>query len=165
MNFKIRKWEYSDAYKIASVHVNSWQTTYRGIISNDYLDSLDISERTKKWEKIFSDPNQKVFVALEWEKIVWFATCGKSEESEWYESTLSSIYLLAEYQWNGIWSKLFNECKKYLQSLGCRSMYIWVLGDNPAKKFYEKMGGKYVSKKELLIGKEKYVELSYGWKL
>jgi ribosomal protein S18 acetylase RimI-like enzyme len=159
----IREWIYNDAHAIASVHVKSWQTTYRGIISDDYLDSLDISERTKRWGKNLSDPDQKVFVALEWENIVGFATCEKSEELEWYDSTLSSIYLLAEYQWKGIWSELFHACTSYLQSLGCRSMYIWVLADNPAKKFYEKMGGEYINEKEVLIGEEKYIEYAYSW--
>jgi L-amino acid N-acyltransferase YncA len=116
-------------------------------------------------EKILSDPNQKVFVSLEWEKIVWFANCGKSVELDWYDCTLFSMYLLAGYQWKSIGSKLFCVCKTYLQSLWCQSMYVWVLDDNTAKQFYGKMGGKYVSKKELLIGQEKYVELSYDWKL
>ncbi len=161
----IREWTFADAQSIAHVHVKTWQTTYRGIISDAYLDRLDIPERTKKWEKILSDSDQKVFVSLEWEEIIWFATCSKSEELEWYDSTLSSIYLLAEYQWNGIWKNLFRTCMTYLQSLGCRSMYVWVLADNPAKSFYEKMGGKYTTEKEVLIGEEKYIEYVYWFRL
>jgi hypothetical protein len=43
--------------------VKSWQITYCGIISDSYLDSLDISERAKKWQNILVDDNQQVFVA------------------------------------------------------------------------------------------------------
>jgi GNAT superfamily N-acetyltransferase len=159
----IREWIYKDAHKIASVQVESWQTTYRGIISDDYLDSLDVSERTKKWEEILSDRDQKVFVALEWENIVGFATCWKSEDLEWYDSTLSSIYLLSEYQWIGMWKKLFWSCRQYLKSLWYQSMYIWVLADNSAKNFYEKLGGKFLKEQEVLIGKDKYIEYAYAW--
>jgi GNAT superfamily N-acetyltransferase len=165
MDIRIKEWTLIDSLAIASVHVKSWQTTYRGIISDDYLDDLDASERTKKWEKILSDPNQKVFVTLEWEKIVWFATCDKSEEFDWYDSTISSIYLLKEYQGKGIWRKLFNNCLSHLQQLGCHSMYIWVLADNPAKNFYEKMGGEYMDRKKIEIGNEIHIESLYGWKI
>ncbi len=42
-------------------------------------------------------------------------------------------------------------------------MYLWVLADNPAQKFYEKMGGEYTTQMEVLIGEEKYTEHRYDW--
>ena len=169
MDIKIREWNHTDAKDIASVQVSSWQSTYRGIISADYLDDLNdpekLLQRIEKWSNILNDPDQRVFVALDTEKIIWFATCGKSTELEWYESCISSIYLLNEYQWNGIWSNLFRTCIHHLQSLGYQSMYIWVLADNPAKNFYEKMWGEYKKEIDALIGKETYKEYLYYWQI
>jgi hypothetical protein len=44
-------------------------------------------------------------------------------------------------------------------------MYIWVLAENPAKKFYEKMGGRYIMQQEIEIGDKKFIESAYGWEL
>lgn len=159
----IREWIYRDARSIASVHVKSWQTTYRGIISDDYLDGLDVSERAKKWEEILSDKDQKIFVVLDWEDIVGFATCGKSDEMKWFDSNISSIYILEEYQWKNIWRSLFQKCKEHLSSIWCKTLFIWVLKDNTARKFYEKIWGKFLEEKEIFIGKEKYLECAYSW--
>ncbi|MBA4544154.1 hypothetical protein H1164_14880 [Thermoactinomyces daqus] len=41
----------ADAQEIAKVHVKSWQTTYRGIVSEDYLTSLNPEESAARWEK------------------------------------------------------------------------------------------------------------------
>jgi hypothetical protein len=36
----IREAELSDAAAIARVHVDTWRSTYRGVIANDYLERL-----------------------------------------------------------------------------------------------------------------------------
>ncbi|MGM0829571.1 MAG: hypothetical protein ACQEU4_15235 [Bacillota bacterium] len=39
-NFRIRKANLQDSPGLASVHVHSWRTTYKGIVSEEYLQSL-----------------------------------------------------------------------------------------------------------------------------
>ncbi len=43
------------------------------------------------------------------------------------------------------------------------SMKVWVLADNPFRAFYEALGGKYVSEKEIVIGGAPLIEVAYGW--
>jgi hypothetical protein len=38
-NFQIRKAKLEDASGIASVHIESWKTTYKGIVSANYLNA------------------------------------------------------------------------------------------------------------------------------
>lgn len=45
----IRRAGINDAQGIAIVHVNSWRTTYKGIIQNDFLNNL--SYETELWKK------------------------------------------------------------------------------------------------------------------
>ena len=40
-----------DARGIAQVQVESWNTTYPGIVPKSYLDSLDIKKREKIWKQ------------------------------------------------------------------------------------------------------------------
>jgi hypothetical protein len=43
-------------------------------------------------------------------------------------------------------------------------MLVWVLAKNPYRKFYDKLGGKYIRSKEIEIGGTTYEEVAYGWK-
>lgn len=47
----IREAELVDAPGIAKVHVDSWRTTYKNIMSDDFLSHLSYEQRTKLWEK------------------------------------------------------------------------------------------------------------------
>jgi hypothetical protein len=44
------------------------------------------------------------------------------------------------------------------------SLLVWVLADNPARKFYEALGGQYVYDKQVSIGNARLVEVAYGWR-
>lgn len=62
----IREGNVSDIKQIARVHVNTWKTTYKGIISDEYLGSLSYEKREQNWRDVFSgetDHNGRVFVA------------------------------------------------------------------------------------------------------
>ena len=47
---KVRHAVHNDIPKIAEIHVKSWQTTYHGIISQEYLDALNV-EAGRELEK------------------------------------------------------------------------------------------------------------------
>ncbi len=43
-------------------------------------------------------------------------------------------------------------------------MLIWVLADNPSRRFYERLGGQLVREAEVELGGQRLRELAYGWK-
>lgn len=43
-------------------------------------------------------------------------------------------------------------------------MMVWVLKNNPARGFYERLGGKYLYEKPIQIGAEELMEVAYGWR-
>ena len=51
---QIRRALPSDAPGIARVHVESWRSTYVGIVPDDYLASLDCRERERIWRRLIS---------------------------------------------------------------------------------------------------------------
>lgn len=44
----IRQAAYDDYPVLAKVHVESWKTTYRGIIADAYLDQLTVESRMER---------------------------------------------------------------------------------------------------------------------
>ncbi|WP_254052723.1 GNAT family N-acetyltransferase [Bacillus sp. V59.32b] len=102
----VRKASMGDAQGIANVHVNSWKTTYKGIISDDYLNSLEINERLAFWVKIIEEGKSIVFVAENDKgEIVGFSSGGEEQTNDpKYTAEVYAIYILEGYQKTG-WAK------------------------------------------------------------
>lgn len=59
---RIRRPELSDAEAMAEVHVRAWQAGYRdGLMPDDYLDSLDVEDRTAMWREALQRPPRPRF--------------------------------------------------------------------------------------------------------
>jgi ribosomal protein S18 acetylase RimI-like enzyme len=164
---RIREASVNDAEEIAFVHVNSWKTTYKGIISEAYLSSLMVEKRLKNWLWTFENlnPHEKIFVAENTSgDIVGFSSGGKSRNDEFvHNGELYAIYLLRDYQTMGLGKTLFESVVRSLKENGYSSMMLWVLKDNPSVEFYKKQGGQIIGQKRISIGGEELDELAIGW--
>ncbi len=107
----IRKAKLVDAEGIAKVHVDSWRTTYKGMIPDDYLTQLSYEGRTELWQRNMSKEDTSIFVAENSEGvIIGFADAWKRETNTVPHSIdLTSIYLLENYQGKGIGKRLLRE--------------------------------------------------------
>ena len=56
----IRRANIDDAEAIAAVHVKSWQGGYAGIMDKEFLASLSVEQRLKKWQEML-EMAQKMF--------------------------------------------------------------------------------------------------------
>ena len=152
-----RKAELQDAGSLAYVHVHSWRTTYRGIVSEDYLESLSIVEKEEKWIRILSDSHHTYVCESEEGEILGFVSFGKERTGE-YEGELYAIYLLKDHQGKGIGKALFEIARGELRNMGFNSMWIWVLKENPSKYFYHKYSPALIKEEILTIGNERHRE-------
>ena len=162
---RIRRALPSDAPGIARVHVESWRSTYVGIVPDDYLTSLDRSERERVWRRLIADATQITYVA-EHSKggIVGFSNGGPARIDDIpYVGELYAIYLLEQYQRQGIGRRLVGELCAWLLSHGLTSMYTWVLDKNPSRCFYESLSGIEFTRQTIAIGGLDVVEVAYGW--
>jgi ribosomal protein S18 acetylase RimI-like enzyme len=159
----IRRAEPNDAAGIAHVHVQSWRSTYRGIVPDSYLDELNEAERAEHWLDLL-DGGMEVYVAERAGEVIGFATGGKSRDSVANcDAELYAIYLLEEDRRTRIGSDLLRELARALSRRGFHGMEVWVLARNPAKGFYERMGAEYAGTKEIEIGGATLVEQAYVW--
>ena len=161
----IRAAQLEDAYGIARVHVDSWRTTYKGIIPDEFLATLSYERQEQSWQRILSDPAHMTFVALdEAGTIVGFVNGGPEREGDpVYKAELYAIYMLQETQRHGLGRRLVKELTSLLTKRHYTSMMLWVLASNPACRFYEALGGQVIKQKQDQIGGAFYVELAYGW--
>src|ERR1700737_3403553 len=95
-----------DAEAIAHVHVQSWLTTYAGIVPQAYLSTLDETARTASWREWLA-LTVKVLVAELDGQIVGFASGGPLREPlQNYDAELYAIYLLQPAQGRGVGTSL-----------------------------------------------------------
>lgn len=161
---EIREAVIGDEKGIARVHVDSWRTTYKGIVSDDFLDQLSVEQRTENWRRGIG--NNSLYVAVENGEIVGFATGGKERTGNYpADSELFAIYLLQKVQGNGIGKQLMQAVARDLKEQGLTEMLVWVLDLNPSKVFYETVGGKQIGETMIEIGGESFKEIAYVWDL
>jgi L-amino acid N-acyltransferase YncA len=164
MNLTIRKAKIEDAGAIAHVQVESWKTTYAGIVSNVFLTSLNKEERMQSWQEQILADNVSIFVAEDETGIFGFAAGGEVREKlDDYDAELYAIYLLHERQRQGAGRALCVTLASALQTTGFTSMLVWVLEQNPSVSFYERLGAVQVARKVIDIGGADLQELAFGW--
>ncbi len=166
---RIRAANPADAGSIARVHVESWRTTYDGIVDAEFLAGLSYSDRESSWTRILTSdqPDTRTSVAeISAGDVVGFAHAGPEREgNETYRGELYAIYLLREHQGTGLGRRLVSAVAQGLLDCGLTSMLLWVLEDNhSARHFYGLLGGQPVSRKTITIGGKDLVEVSYAWR-
>ena len=160
----IREAKVEDAKGIAKVHVDSWRTTYKGIVPDSFLESLSYERREQIWTRGIEE--NKVYIAEDKHgQIVGFASGGKERTGKYeaYIGELYAIYLLEGQQGKGLGQKLFQSVVEDLKEKKLNSMLIWALAENPACRFYEKLGGKKIDTAKIEIDGKKLDEFAYGW--
>ena len=161
----LRKAEINDVAGITIVHIETWRTTYKGIVPDEIIQNLSSREKDEKWSQMLKEMiKTEIYYVAEDEngKIIGFAVGGLERSGDpTYKGELMGIYILKEYQNIGIGRTLIKIIVTELLKLGINNMLVWVLKENPYKTFYEKIGGKVI--KERLHEKLKLPVLAYGW--
>jgi ribosomal protein S18 acetylase RimI-like enzyme len=159
---------------IIKVKVDTWKTTYRGIISEKYLERLSYEDKKENWKQRIENSTHgaKIYVAeTDHHEIVGFALATLEKfnpviflnQLEKFVGELCAIYVLKDFQGKTIGTELVKLVVKYLIANNVRSMIVWVLKENPSHRFYEKLGGKCIGEQTIEIGGKKYIEKAYGW--
>jgi GNAT superfamily N-acetyltransferase len=142
---RVRAAEVKDAEAIAGIHVRSWQSAYRGQLSDDYLDGLNVEDRLQSHrDALTSAPSEyRVWVAEEDGRLVGFAVTSKSQDADADDRTaeLYAIYLEPDRVGAGVGRSLFGHAVDDLRERGYRAATLWVLESNArARRFYEVAG-------------------------
>lgn len=167
--FIIRDAHPSDAAEIARVHVETWQAAYSGIIADETLKSMSISQIEESWKhrlaEIADDERQFTLCAEEGEQLFGFADGGPNRSHEALSSgELYALYIQPNSQRRGIGCKLVAHAAQRLLDAGYTSMNVLVLAENPACRFYEKLDGILVDSRTETIRSQVVKEVEYSWR-
>jgi ribosomal protein S18 acetylase RimI-like enzyme len=150
-----------DVPGLAWVHVQSWLETYSGLMPTEILDSITLEARVLQWERTFGQPHG-IFVALEDDVVVGFASCGAAQDFLQADGELFALYLLNAFQHRGLGQTLWNAVLEFAQARDWESMVVWVLESNIlAQGFYKHQGCKFVDRRVEVLHGLKLPEVAY----
>ena len=161
----IRKAKIDDIKAISTIKVKGWQTAYRNIIDDEYLDNMNIESIIEKNKTNFT--KRKFIVAESNNEVIGFCSYDyKNETAENADCELKGIYVKPEMRRNGIGKQLIQYVIDDFRKAGKKKMILWCLKENyPSRTFYEKMGGKSSTTKIAIFGEKEYEIISYLYEL
>ena len=157
-----------DAAGIARVHVESWRTTYPGIMPQAHLDALSYTDRERTWAEILTNngPGRSLtsVAATDAGEIVGFVSGGREKTGDPdFGGEIYGLYLLQSHQGKGLGRRLVQAFARRLSQEGYTTLLIWVNAQNPARHFYEALGGLSARTGQRTIQSVLYDDLGYGW--
>jgi ribosomal protein S18 acetylase RimI-like enzyme len=156
-----------DAAAIAALRVDSWRSTYRGVMPDAYLDGMRAEESAAMWSQVLTAdvPTVSIFVAEAGSELVGFAAgmLLMPEKLE-LDAELTAIYLKPIAQGGGVGRRLLMLVAAALQQQGATGLLVWVITDNqPARRFYEELGAELLVEQPFTWDGLDLMEAGYGW--
>lgn len=156
MYAQIRKMTADDTEKVRQIYTAGWQTAFRGIVPQAYLDSLN--------QDHWTPPLEGAYVLTNGRNILGTSSVSPARDKEFPDwGEIISIYVLPELIGQGCGHILFEFVKNKLMELNYTQIYLNVFEDNlRARKFYERHGFLWNHQRiPVKIGGKELMELRY----
>lgn len=139
---QIRKSFPTDAYALINIQDIVWRDEYYDVLPNGILhDRLrDVNSRVEHLRNQIEE-NNRIIVALDDDRIVGYIFYAKAQSVVYASAAeIRSIYVLADYQGQGIGRMLFEGAKEELIKLGFNSVIINCPSESRCIDFFLKLG-------------------------
>jgi ribosomal protein S18 acetylase RimI-like enzyme len=179
----VRRARPTDAMAIAAVHVAAWRSAYPGILPDTYLANLSVSPQAAYYDAAIRGA-AGVFVAVasgtdvpaapgpgpgSLTRIIGFGTAGRARASgeiggrRLGEGEIETLYVLDDWRERGVGRRLMQASASHLAESGCRSVFLWVLRDNPSRWFYQRLGGKPAAEAAIQFAGRQVIQTAFVW--
>ena len=163
----IRRARLSDSNGIAAVHVATWRSAYANVLPDDYLANLSISRLSAYYEHGIRIGVSLHVAACYGERgapmILGYSSAVRCRDKRLGEGELETLYVLDDFQERGLGGQLLRTSAKHLAHIGCRSVFAWVLSENPSRYFYQHLGGKQIASGTAWVGGENIPQIAFAW--
>jgi len=161
----VRRAEMADATAIGAVHVAAWRSAYPGILPDAYLAKLSPTRLAMHYRAAITS-GSTVMVATargQGPRIVGFTTAGAPRTPGLGDAEIETLYVLDDFRDQGAGRRMMSAAAAALMARGCRSVFVWVLRDNPSRWFYRHLGGKPAAEGETRLAGVALPQVAYSW--
>ncbi len=156
-----------DAAAIARVYIDAWHDTYPAILSKQLLCAMTPKGQTARWcAAIKANGREQVLIAEEANcGVIGMASLGPSRDREvGCDGEVYTLYVDPARFGCGIGRSLLKGAFAALRARGFSSCVIWAHASNPARYFYEAMGGRLIGERTTRMMGDPVPETAFGWR-
>ena len=166
----IRAARAADAHAVAAVHVTSWRETYTSLLPETVIVNNGAERRRALWERVLREGTRDVFIATEDGEVLGFI-CGGAMPAiirgrapiPDHDAYVDALYVLAVAHRRGIGRALLGALAQRLRERGFRALALHVVAANPAVRFYEHLGARFIHAEPISAGTDEGLQAAYGW--
>jgi ribosomal protein S18 acetylase RimI-like enzyme len=158
----MRRAQPGDALDVAAVHIASWQVAYRGLVSSEFLDALDVDERASRYD--FGERGPETWIATQDNVVVGLLTLGRCRDGDHADAgEVWGLYVAPTIWRSGIGTRLLAKGEELLAQRDHTEATLWVLeGNAQARHFYERAGWRFDGTRQTVpIGGRDLSEVRY----
>lgn len=137
----------ADIEGVASTHLASWRSAYRGLVPAPILEALTEADFIARWhhdlEALEGGTLSVAVPSGGGGDVLGFAFAGPARDHDLPPETgeVYAIHLRPEHVGAGLGRALFERAVEALRALGCTEAVLWVLeGNARARRFYDRAG-------------------------
>ena len=162
---KIRTAVQADAEAIAEIYVETWRSTYAGSLPKEVLINMSPKRQVIHWTRAIRTSREIVMVAEEPQgSVIAVGSAGANRDRDSdIAGEVYTLYVHPDQQERGIGERLLAHLFYELMGRSVMSAVIWVLAPNPARFFYEAMGGVRSGDRDEKLWGTTLKEFAYVW--
>lgn len=156
MNYVFEDLNIDNLKYYAEVNTLAWKQTYKDIISDEFIESFTSKIGKKRIIENLQDElrknDNKSFLLKVDNQYVGILKIRKSKFEDLLDyGELGAIYLLDSVKGKGYGKIIFDKAVTELKKMNYKKMFNCCFEGNPANKFYEHMGGKFLKKIDVTL--------------
>jgi ribosomal protein S18 acetylase RimI-like enzyme len=155
-----------DAGQIARVYIESWQDTYPGILPHRLLCAMTPRGQTARWSAAIRAKGRESVLVAECRglSIVGMASFGPARDGTMgFDGEVYTLYVDPSFYGRGSGRALMRAAFATLRKRGQSSCIVWAHAKNPARFFYEAMGGRLIAERTAQMMGDTVQESAFGW--
>lgn len=158
----------SDADIVAALHAESWRSAYVGMLPDDYLADLVLADRRHLWTERMkaAKPERRLVLLAKLEGQLAGFVCVLLDEEPAWGARLDNLHVRPDLKGRGLGRSLMAEAAEWVmrQAPGSRMHLMVYEANEPARRFYETLGGELAERhEEDAPGGSRLVALRYVW--
>lgn len=161
----VRPARLEDAKAIARIEVETWRSTYAGMLPDRVLLNMSERRQTASWASFLRHRPEDVWVAQTGGSVVGFGNCGTQRDNTIrFAGEIYTLYVTPDRQGQGFGRGLLLALFQRLIDTGHATALAWVVRANPARFFYERVGGRQIMHRPIPVGGQPIEAIAYGWR-
>src|SRR5262245_38487009 len=141
--FLLRPARPDDVEAIAGLHALSWQRTYRGMMTDEFLDHRALPNRRQVWhDRLHADNRDQLVSVVEQSGGLVGFICAYAHYDPRWGSYIDNLHVSYEWHGHGLGRALMRSAGRWLvETAPGAGVYLWVMDANAsARAFYDHLG-------------------------